>query len=92
MTTSELGLKAPALFRTSAIARTLATVPLHFQFPPIRALAILPDIVTKRCKEPRRFQKDTELATRCGINVRLLLLNLHAEKVPGTSKTLPIPV
>lgn len=29
----------PALFKTSAIERILETVPLHFQFPPIRAFA-----------------------------------------------------
>ncbi len=44
MTTSELELSAPALFNTSAIDLMLAVVPLHFQFPPIRALAIFPDI------------------------------------------------
>lgn len=29
----------PALFKTSAMDRILETVPLHFQFPPIRAFA-----------------------------------------------------
>lgn len=40
MTTSELALNCPALFKTSAMDLTLAIVPLHFQFPPISALAI----------------------------------------------------
>jgi hypothetical protein len=45
MTTSEFALNGPALFNTSAMDLILATVPLHFQFPPIRALAIFPDIL-----------------------------------------------
>lgn len=40
--TSEFALKVPALLRTSAICLMLATVPLHFQLPPIKALAIFP--------------------------------------------------
>jgi hypothetical protein len=47
MTTSELALKGPALFSTSAIAFTLAVVPLHFQLPPIRAFAIFPDMTNE---------------------------------------------
>jgi hypothetical protein len=44
MTTSELGLKAPALLSTSAIDLMLAVVPLHFQLPPMSAFAIFLDI------------------------------------------------
>lgn len=44
ITTSEFELRGPALFNISAIALMLDVVPLHFQFPPIRAFAIFPDI------------------------------------------------
>lgn len=49
MTTSELAENGPALFNTSAICLILATVPLHFQLPPIKAFAIFPDIFCGRC-------------------------------------------
>jgi hypothetical protein len=41
MTTSELAEKGPALLRTFTIDLMDSTVPLHFQFPPMRAFFFL---------------------------------------------------
>ena len=45
MTISELALNEPPLFKTSTMLLTEATVPLHFQLPPMRAFAIFLDIL-----------------------------------------------
>lgn len=45
ITTSEFALKVPDLFKVSTNCLMDATVPLHFQLPPIRAFAILFELI-----------------------------------------------